>query len=109
MTIVKKKNRTTSVSDLMAALDQFIYLLEGQDEEAAVAELKLAKEKIQENTPGTSKFQEAIQMVLEAFDGEHELQAYTIRRDKSDASNWTEVEELYLTSVSVLNLAKRLK
>lgn len=108
MAIVKKKNRMTSAQDLIQALQRFIELLVNQHEDDAVADLRSASQMIQENQPSSEEFGAGIKKILDAFDGEHELQAYTLRREKEE-SQWTEAEELYLTSANVLNLARRLK
>ncbi len=106
MPTVLKKTKMNSVSDLVAALNKFIFLLEGQKEFDAVEDLKSVVADLEKSPPDSVEFQTAIEEIIEAYDGEHELQAYTLRRQKAD-DDWTEAEELYLASIEVLNLAKR--
>ena len=107
MTVTKKKTRKTSTADLGSAMTKLIYLLEGQKEDEAVADLRIALADIQKHQLESAEFQAALNLIVEAFEGEHELNAYTYKRDKED--QWTEVEELYLASTSVLNIVRRLQ
>ncbi len=107
MSSVLKKTRKNSVTDLVAALHKFVHLLEGQKEFDAIKDLKLVSADIQKHQPEAEEFQAAIRLLLEAYDGEHELKAYTLRRQKPD-NEWTTADDLYLASIEVLNLANRL-
>ena len=49
----------------------------------------------------------ALHLLLECFEGDHELDAYTFQRSKGE-DKWSEAAELYLASTSVKNLVKRL-
>ena len=106
MTVVIKKSKKSSTADLRSAMTKLIYLLEGQKEDEAVADLRIALSDIEKYQVESAEFQAALKLIIEAFEGEHELNAYTYKRDKED--QWTEVEELYLASTSVLNLVRRL-
>lgn len=110
MTVVRKKKKQSSVEDLKATLAKLIYLLEGQDEDAAVKDLKIAENDLNQYDADSAEFQAALGLIMEAFEGEHELVAYTFRRDnkKDEPHQWSEVEELYLASTSVINIVKRL-
>ena len=108
MSPVIKKTRENSLQDLLNALKKFAYLLEEQGEKSAAEDLRLASADLQKYQPDSLEFDAAINRILEAYEGEHELQAYTLRR-QSKESKWTEAEELYLVSINVFNIAKRLK
>ncbi len=104
--VIKKKGQKNSVIDLVEALRKFIYLLEGQGETEAAEDLRTACSELQKYQPGSAEFAVAIKLVREAFEGEHDLNIYTIRRDRAD-EGWSEAEELYLASLAVLTLTKR--
>lgn len=46
-------------------------------------------------------------MIVDAFEGEHELMAYTFQRDNA-AGQWTAAEVLSQASARVLSLARRI-
>ena len=107
MSSVLKKTKKNSVSDLVTALNKFIHLLEGQKEFDAVKDLRTIGADLQKFQPDSEEFQSAISLLLDAYEGEHELKAYTLRRQKAD-DDWTEADDLYLASIEVLNLINRL-
>ncbi len=107
MSSVLKKTKQTSANDLVNALDKFMTLLEGQKEFDAVRDLKTVRGNLQKFQHDSEEFQSALKDLLETYDGDHELRAYTLRRKKAD-DDWTEAEELYLASIEVLNLVNRL-
>ena len=107
MSMVMKKTKQNSAGDLVTALNKFIELLVAQNEHDAVKDLQAAVRDLEKFQPESEEFQSAVRVVLEAYEGDHELKAYTLRRQKQD-DDWTEAEELYLASIDVLNLAKRL-
>ncbi len=107
MSMVLKKTKQNSAGDLVSALNKFIALLEQQNEHDAIRDLQSAVGSLETSLPDSDAFQSALQLVLEAYEGDHELKAYTLRRQKQD-DNWTEAEELYLASIEVLNIVKRL-
>ena len=106
MTTVKTKSKKSSVGDLRSALVKLIYLLEGQQEKEAVMDLRIALSDIEKYVFGSAEFSAALNLIKEAFEGEHELNAYTFKREKEE--EWSEVEELYLASTSVINIVRRL-
>jgi hypothetical protein len=103
MAPVKRKTASHSVADLVRSLHRFIELLDDEDDEAADV-LKGIAGVVESNATGSDPFKDAIQQLLEAYDGDLELRAYTTRRKDAE---WTPAEALYLASVDVLNLAKR--
>jgi tRNA U38,U39,U40 pseudouridine synthase TruA len=107
MTEVIKKNKQNSVNDLRKSLNKLIVLLEEQDEDAAAADLKLALQAIESSPEGSPKFVEALKQIADAYEGEHDLAAYTLARNNRQGQ-WGDVEELYLASTGVLNLVRRL-
>lgn len=100
---VIKRARSTTHKDLIEALDRFLPLLEGQDEDEAVTELSACKQQLETGSPDEQ--QAALGRVVESFDGDLELIAYTFQRE---GDQWTEVEELSHVSSRVLSLARRL-
>ncbi|MBI2603533.1 MAG: hypothetical protein HYW48_10815 [Deltaproteobacteria bacterium] len=108
MSPVIKKTRKNSLQDLLNALIKFVTLLEGQGEKSAADDLRIAAADLQKYQTDSLEFDAAINLILESYEGEHELKAYTLRR-QSKESKWTEAEELYLVSINVFNLAKRLE
>lgn len=106
MSPVIRKKAESSADDLLNSLDHFMELLATQDEEAAIAALREARDTIQTSAPGSEKFNESVLAVIDAFDGEHELNAYTLHKSEA-GGEWSIAEELYLASVQVLNHANR--
>ena len=107
MVTIKKKDKKSSIVQLVTVLSRFIYLLEGQKETEAVQDLRIASEDIQKFVPGSIEFKAALSLIIEAFDGKHELNIYTTCKENT-SGKWTEAEELYLVSVDVYNLTKRI-
>ena len=106
MTVIKR-NRDSTRTDLLKALDSFIPLLSEQDdEEEAVNVLKEARKTLESATPGSSVIKEVAGTVVEAFEGDLELIAYTFTREGHE---WSEAEQLSLASSRVLSLARRLR
>ena len=104
MTVIKR-NRVSTTSDLIAAIEKLCPLLESQKEFDAIKDLREAAERLRTAPEGTAEHKQAIRSIVDAFDGEHELMAYTLQRD---TDQWTEVEELSQVSSRVLSLARRL-
>ncbi|MEY4631590.1 MAG: hypothetical protein RIQ81_1710 [Pseudomonadota bacterium] len=106
MTIIKR-DRKNSSADLIVAIEKLIPLLRDQHEEEAIEDLQKAQEMLNRNAPGSDAHQEAVRLVVDAFEGDHELSAYTHQR--AGATDWTEFEELSLASNRVLSLARRMR
>jgi hypothetical protein len=106
MTVIKRKT-TDSNADLIAAIETLLPLLQSQNEAEAIASLREALEALRANKVGTPTHKKAIEQILDAFEGEHELKAYTFQRDSS-GSQWTEVEQLSHASARVLSLVRRM-
>jgi hypothetical protein len=104
MTIIKR-NRVTTNSDLISAIEKLCPLLERQKEFDAVTDLRKAADQLRSAAENTPVWKEAIDSIVDAFEGDHELMAYTLQRD---TDQWTEVEELSQVSSRVLSLARRL-
>ena len=102
---VKKRDVKTSSEDLIGAIDRLNVLLIGQKETDAVKQLEEAVEQLKRSTPNSTDQKESIEKIIDAFEGEHELMAYTIQRD---SDQWTEAEELFLASSRVISLARRI-
>ncbi|MCX6129013.1 MAG: hypothetical protein NTX25_08115 [Proteobacteria bacterium] len=100
-----KRNRSTSNNDLIVAIEKLCPLLERQKEFDAVNDLRKAVEQLRSAAENSKAQKEAVSLIVEAFEGEHELMAYTLQRE---TDQWTEVEELSQISSRVLSLARRL-
>ena len=103
---VLKRDRKSSASDLVQALDKLIPLLASQNEDEAIKALTAAAEKLRKAESGSKDEREAVEAIVDAFEGEHELMAYTFQRD---SNQWTEAEELSHASSRVITLARRIK
>lgn len=106
MTVIKR-DRKDSAADLVAAIDKLNPLLAEQSEHDAVIDLKKIAADLKRSQVGTDAFKSAIDQLIDAFEGDHELIAYTHQR--KDTSEWTPAEELAIASCRVLNLARRMK
>ena len=107
MQVVKKRTAKTSQLRLLASLRRLIALLERQNETEAVADLNIALIDLEKHVLGSSEHKAALQLVAEAFTGEHELEVYMNVQTKENSS-WGAKEELYLTSTEVFSLVKRM-
>ena len=105
MTVIKRNRDATKV-ELLEAVSLFINLLEDQDEDEAIAFLKRASKTLTSANSGSTEQKTSVKEIIDAFEGDHELIAYTHQRD---GDQWTEVEELSQISSRVLSLAKRLR
>lgn len=106
MTEMMKKTSSSHLSELLQAIPEFCTLLEGEKgEQEAIAELKSICIDLQGNN---DDIQPQLQRLFDAFDGDHELVAYTLYKSKGDGE-WTRADHLLNLSSRVLNLANRLK
>jgi hypothetical protein len=106
MTVIKRSAKDSS-ADLVTAIDELIPYLKDQKETDAAASLKEAADQLRKAKTGTDAHKKAIAQVIDAFEGEHELMAYTFQRD--NGGQWTEIEELSQASARVLSLARRMQ
>lgn len=106
MTVIKR-SRQDSTSDLVVAIENLIPLLKDQDEADAAVDLERAAKALRGARAGSKEFVAAIAKVIDAFEGEHELMAYTHQREGS-GGQWTEAEVLSQASARVLTLARRI-
>jgi len=106
MTIIKR-DRKNSSADLVVAIEKLIPLLRDQHEDEAIEDLEKARALLTKNTPGSENHQQAIGIIVDAFEGDHELSAYTHQR--AGSTDWTEFEELSLASSRVISLARRMR
>ena len=107
---IRIRKPQNSMQELCTALERFCVLLETQKETAAVAQLHEILSQLKRiDTGADSTIQEqAIDAIVEAFEGEHELAAYTLHKTK-DPNEWTEADALFLASTEVWNLVRRLR
>jgi hypothetical protein len=104
MTVIKRDRRSTS-QDLINAVDKLCDLLYDQKETEAIADLQHAVSQLKEAESGSQEQRKAVGRIVDAFEGDHELIAYTHQRE---GNQWTEVEELSQASSRVLSLARRM-
>lgn len=104
---VIKRDKQSSTADLIAAIEQLNVLLKDQHEEDAIAALTEAAGTLKKAAPGSPQHKTAVNTIIDAFEGEHELMAYTFQRENSN--EWTEADELSQVSARVLSLARRMK
>ncbi len=107
MSTVIKRSQKSSSDDLVKAIGEFCALLEGQNEDDAIADLKGAGEVLLTSQPQEPSHREAIRVIIDAFEGDHELAAYTLHKSK-DPGSWTVADQLCAASSRVLSLAKRM-
>ena len=106
MTVIKRDKTATS-ADLQTALNKLITLLKDQNEEEAVTVLRECLGELAKNPVGSAVQKGAAERIVEAFNGDLELIAYTIQRESNNDA-WTEAEELSQASSRVLSLARRI-
>lgn len=104
---VIKRDRKQSASELVKAIEKFVLLLREEEEDDAADDLMTAATNLRASQSGSASFRQAVQSVIEAFEGDHELMVYTHQR-KPDG-DWTKADELSAASSRVLSLAKRLR
>ncbi len=100
-----KRTRANSQSDLVEALNKFIALLTEQGEDEAIETLEKAKSLLKTAKASSPELTQGLELIKDAFEGEHELIAYTHHRNTTD---WTDREELATASTRVLSLTQRL-
>jgi len=105
--VVIKRSRKASASELVSALTVLMPYLRDQGEEEACVDLEKASATLSKSEIGSGDYKEAIAIIIDAFEGDHELMPYAMPRDSK--GKWTEVEELCAASSKVYNLASRLK
>lgn len=106
MTVIKR-DRKNSSADLIVAIEKLIPLLQDQKEDDAISDLAKAQNLLRNAEPGSPDHNQAVSIIIDAFEGDHELAAYTHQR--AGATDWTEFEELSLASSRVLSLARRMR
>jgi hypothetical protein len=106
MTVIKRDRKTT-VEEFIKAIEQFVVLLRTQDEDDAIRALNGAAAQLGTCSPTSKDFRDAISLIIDAFEGDHELSAYTLTRKNIDT--WTDADDLSLASSKVLSMAMRLR
>src|SRR5687767_9677657 len=106
MTVIKRSRDDTS-TDLVAAITTLIPFLRDQKENDAADDLEKSAALLKKAKIGTKEHKEAVAAIIDAFEGDHELIAYTFQRENSN--QWTEIEELSQVSARVLSLARRMQ
>ncbi|NRA64311.1 MAG: hypothetical protein HRU19_07475 [Pseudobacteriovorax sp.] len=101
-----KRNRSSTTQALVEAMQKLCILLASQDDDEAIEQLQAAAEVLKKPNGTEDDLKAAIDSVIDAFEGDHELIAYTHQRD---SKQWTEIEELSQASSRVLTLARRIR
>ena len=101
---VKTEKPEDSLKNLINQLEKFINLLDNLKESEAAQELREVLQGLRKSPVG--KALPYLERIIEAFEGDHELIAYTFRSKRSEGE-WTDAEELYIVSTRVLNLTRR--
>ena len=105
MTVIKRKKNNNKQSACVCGKKTKLFVRITKEDEAIEVLTKAAG--VLENTElGSEEHKAALLEILNAFEGELELSVYTLRRENSQ--NWTDSDNLYLSSVEVLNFVKRL-
>lgn len=104
MTVIKRDAKSSS-EDLLVAIEKLIPLLKDQGDDDAAEDLADVSVALTKTTSGTSAHKELIARVIDAFEGDHELIAYTLHKSTND---WSEADQLAQASSRVLNLARRI-
>jgi hypothetical protein len=107
MNVIRKKSQASSITKLIQKSTELIFLLEGQKEDEAISDLQIALDDLKKHTSKSSEYTAAIKLILECFEGEHDLLVYTQTKE-SQKETWGEAEKLYLASSEVYTLAKRI-
>ena len=106
MVVTRKKTISSTVKELVDALEQFAYLLDGQKEDEAAADLRIAKNALKENKLGSDEAVAALKLIDQGFGDLHELDVYTQHKPAPD--KWSEADELFHWSTKTLNLLRRI-
>ncbi len=104
---VIKRGRKETIQELVKAVDQLVRLLRSQNEDDAIRDLNRAAAALATSEPGTDQSNQALSLLIDCFEGDHELAAYT--KPRKNQEEWTEADELGLASSKVLSLAKRIR
>lgn len=104
---VLKRSQSDSVKALIDSIQTLTPLLRDQKEHDAADALDDAAKNLNGATPGSDQLKEAVSTIIDAFEGDHELIAYTFHRESS--GQWTEAEQLSEASNRVLALARRMQ
>jgi hypothetical protein len=106
MTVIKRTPKDTA-SDLIQSIDALVPLLRDQKEVAAADDLSRAAKSLKAAKPNSPEQKKAVALIVDCFEGDHELVSYTYQRENSK-NEWTEAEELSQASARVLSLARRM-
>lgn len=107
MTVIKR-SRANSCTDLVEAIDNLIPLLRDQKENDGADQLFDAMVVLKKAKPDSTEQKDAVAKVIDAFEGDAELIAYTFQRDTAPGE-WTVAEVLSQASSRVLSLARRMQ
>jgi chaperonin GroEL (HSP60 family) len=106
MAVIKRGKKET-VAELVKSIDQLVRLLRNQNEDDAIRDLNRAAATLATSDLQSDQFAEALALVVDCFEGEHDLAVYTA--PKRNQEEWTEADELGLASSKVLSLARRIR
>lgn len=105
---VLKRSQSDNVKALIESIQTLTPLLRNQKEHDAADDLEQAAKDLNGASLGSPQVKKAVETIIDAFEGDHELIAYTFQRENSQGE-WTEAEELSEASNRVLALARRMQ
>ena len=106
MTVIVR-GKKDSLKELSNSLETFIPLIRSQgDTDAAIDLLKILDDLKKITSVDSPDLRPTLKALVNTFEGEHELMAYTHQR--KNAGDWTEADELSLVSLRVLNLTRQM-
>lgn len=106
MAFIRRDKKSSSL-ELVEAIRQLAPLLKNQDDHEAADFLLNSAALLEKQPLGSNEFTRTIVGIIDSFEGEFELMAYTLK--ESDPRSWSEADELAVASNRVLALARRLK
>ena len=92
---------------MVEAIKRFVPMLRNQGENEAAECLSRSAASLESYPLDSKRFAQTVGEILDSFEGEHELIAYTLK--ESNPHEWSEADELAVASNRVLALARRLK
>ena len=108
MTVIKKRSRKDGINQLVIKTKAFVECLKDQRDYEAAADLEIAVKDLERFDGDSLEAHAAIRLILEAFEGEHELVSYTYAPKQSAGGVWDERQELFLLATTVRQLVKHL-
>lgn len=107
MSQTKKTTVADSIATLCKHLDKFAFDLDGQNEGEAAGDLRKYRDELHANPQDPAALKQTLENIIDAFEGDHELIAYTLGKEPEPGS-WSAAGELFVSSSNVLSVTNRL-